>query len=191
MADAGGLQLLPQTRKKIALSSEGYSKLVLFGVAILVLDAAVYFGLLVYQRSLSAALATIDSQLAGLEQSRDTKREQQLLVFQQQLSQVSPLLTGHVVWSEALTHLEHLVQPKVQFISLVADANRKNFIIKGVADSYTTVARQVAVLSKDPGILDVSVSRISGSANGSVDFDMQVVFDPKQFIMRPITSPQP
>ncbi|MEX1064192.1 MAG: hypothetical protein WD898_03745 [Candidatus Paceibacterota bacterium] len=183
MADVGGLQLLPETRKKIEVKVPGQNRLLIMGVIVIVVVLALYFGLTFYKQSLESSIATLDTQLFELERSRDRELETNILNVQQQLSVVNPLLKSHLIWSDAFERIQNLTQPQVQYKSLNAEFNSRTIFINAVAANYTTVARQIAAFYSDDSIVDLDLSEARSLPSG-VDFSIEVTFDPTKFLIQ-------
>lgn len=181
---AGGLQLLPETRKKIDLHMPGQNKLLFLALFFLALIAIVYLLLLGYKNSLLSAVTSIDSQLAELEKSRDKKLEFRLLDLQKQLLVINPIIDSHVFWSEALGKIQSVIQPQVQVQLLNSDMNSKKVVIKGLASSYTTVARQIAAFYTMEAVTDITLNKIQAQPTGKVEFTMEVKFDVNKFLLK-------
>ncbi len=183
MADVGGLQLLPETRKKIEVKVPGQNKLLVISVVILAVVLGLYFGLLFYKQSLESSVTVLDTQLFELEKTRDRDLEASILNVQQQLSVVNPLLRSHLIWSDAFERLERLTQPQVQYKSINAGFNSREVLINAVAANYTTVARQVAAFYSDDSITDLSLSQVKSLPVG-IEFSIGLTFDPTKFLIQ-------
>lgn len=184
MADIGGLQLLPETRKKIEVHIPGQNRLVISAVLFMVLIVGLYFSLKAYKQGLFSSLASIDSQLATLEDSRDKKLEQGLLELNRQLAVVNPLISTHFFWSDAFTKIQSVTQPQVQFQSVNADVYAQKIVIKALAANYTAIARQIASFYAVNSITDVILNKVQSQPTGLLDMIMQINFDTNKFLKK-------
>lgn len=182
MPDIGGLQLLPETRRKIEIKVPGQNRSLIFAFILVSIIVALYFGLNFYKSSLFDKITAIDSKLTELETSRDKKTEQNLLALNKQLSAVGGLISNHVFWSEAFGRIQALVLPQTQFQTLTADTPGRKIIVKGVSSSYTTMARQIAALYTLEAITDIILNKVANLPTGKVEFTMQISFDPKKLL---------
>src|SRR3989344_8691061 len=144
MPDQNGLQLLPETRRKIEIRVPGENKFVYAGITILVLMLILVGGLYFYKGILENKKTELDIKITDLEKDRDKKVEANLLILSKQLSLITTLLDSHVIWSKALGKIENLLQPQVQFLSFSATVSDNRFEFKALATNYTVVARQIA-----------------------------------------------
>ena len=182
MVDRGGLQLLPETRKKIDVITPGENRNLIIGGIIFVIAAALVGVVYLYQNSLEDKLASLDADIAMLEQQRNKQAEQNILIFNKQLSMLSKLLNEHAYWTTAFSKIEGLTQVRVSFGNLTAILLENKINFEAVADNYTTIARQIAAFVSDESIKDVSLSRINTLTNGQLDFIMQITFDKSKFL---------
>ena len=182
MAERGGLQLIPETRKKIDVITPGENKNLLIGGVVFAIAAALAGALYLYQNSLEDKLVSLDADIAALEQQRNKQAEQNILVFNKQLFMLSTLLNEHAYWTTAFSKIEGLTQVRVRFGNLTATLLGNKIDFSAVADNYTTIARQIAAFISDESIKDVSLSRINTLTNGQLDFTMQITFDKSKFL---------
>lgn len=181
MSDLGGLQLLPETRKKIEVHIPGQNRLLILAVVFLFIILGLYAGLQAYKQGLFTTLASIDGQLADIESARDKKLETALLDLNRQLAVVNPLLSAHFFWSDAFIKIQSVTQPQVQFQSLNADAIGKKIAAKMVAANYTVVAKQLAALYTVDSITDVILNKVQSQPTG-LDVTMQINFNTQKFL---------
>lgn len=182
MADQGGLQLLPETRKKIELITPGENRLLTIGGVIFAIIAVLAGGIYFYQTTLEDELASLDTKIVALEQQRNRQAEQNILVFNKQLSMLSDLLDNHIYWTTGFAKIEGLTQTQVQFDTLTAAVGDNEIGFEATAANYTTVARQIAAFLSDESITDVTLSRVNALTDGRLSFAMQIEFDKTKFL---------
>lgn len=177
MSDIGGIQLLPETRKKIEYHAPGQNKLLVFSLIFVALIFAVYGGLLYYRGIKQAALDDVNDQLKKNEEARSKTDENKLLQLKNSLSVVGPLVEKHIYLSNALTHIQGLVHPQVRFDSLSLYVEKKEYVFKAFAASYAVVAKQIAAFYADDTVTDVQVGKISSLPDGKVEFSIILALD--------------
>lgn len=184
MPDQGGLQLLPETRKKIELITPGENMLLTIGGVVLAIAAILAGGIYFYQTTLEDNLTSLDAEIVALEQQRNRQAEQNILVFNKQLSMLSDLLDKHVYWTAGFAKIEGLTQAQVQFDTLTADVADNEIGFEATAANYTTIARQIAAFLSNESITDVTLSRINVLTDGRLTFAMQIIFDKNKFLKK-------
>jgi|SRR3989344_1504169 len=182
MPGSNGLQLLPETRRRIDINVPGENKLIYTGITVLVLILALVGGLYLYKNNLENKIASLDAEIENLEKSRNKKVESNLLILDKQLSLISTLLDSHTIWSKALGKVESLLQPQVQFLSFSAAVSDDRFEFKALAKNYTVVAKQIAALVSDESIKDVILTDVHVLTTGNLEFSIKIEFDKTKFI---------
>ncbi len=182
MPDQNGLQLLPETRRRIDINVPGENRLIYMGATILIVILVLIGGLYFYKTNLKDQRVELDANISSLEKARDKKVETNLLTLNKQLSLISTLLDSHVVWSKALGKIEGLLQPQVQFLSFSAAVSDNRFDFKALATNYTVVARQIAAFVSDDSIKDVALTNVHTLTSGKLEFSIKLEFDKTKFI---------
>lgn len=182
MLDQNGLQLLPETRRKIDINVPGENRLIYTGITVLVLMLVLMGGLYFYKNTLKETKADLDAKIISIEKNRDKKAETNLLTLSKQLSLISSLLDSHVVWSKALGKIENLLQPQVQLLSFSAAISDNRFEFKALANNYTVIARQIAAFVSDDSIKDISLTNVHVLTSGKLEFSIKLEFDKNKFL---------
>lgn len=180
----GGLQLLPETKKKIEFSAPGQSKLMIFAAVFFGLLLAGYGGLIYYNGLVLREIDKVNAALDQVEKSRIRKDEDKLLKLKNDLTIVQPLLENHVYWSAAFERVQKLVQPAVQFNSLTVKLDRNEYAFKAITGSYATIAKQIAAFYTDDAITDVAVGKITSLPNGRLEFDTQLILNTEKILKK-------
>src|SRR3989338_1857731 len=115
MPDQGGLQLLPETRKKIDIITPGENRLIVIGGIIFAIVAVLAGGMYFYQNTLENKLTSLDTEIISLEEQRNKQAEQNILVFNKQISMLSDILNKHAYWTVGLSKVAGLTQGQIQF----------------------------------------------------------------------------
>ena len=182
MPDQNGLQLLPETRRKIEINVPGENRIIYAGITVLILMLVLSGGLYFYKNSLEDTKTGLDAQIVSLEKDRDKKVETNLLTLSKQLLLMSTLLDSHIVWSKALSKVENLLQPQVQFLSFSAAVSDNRFEFKALATNYTVVARQIAAFVSDDSIKDITLTNVHVLTTGKLEFSIKLEFDKTKFL---------
>lgn len=182
MADISGLQLLPETRKKIEVITPGENRLITAGGVIFAITVVLAGGLYFYKNSLENRLVALDTEIVALEQQRNKQAEQNILIFNKQVSMLSKLLNEHTYWTTAFSKLGGLTQNQVQFSNITTSLSDNKVDFKAVALNYTTIARQIASFLSDESVKDITLNKVNTLTNGRLEFTMQILFDRSKFL---------
>ena len=174
MPDKGGVQLLPETRKKIEVKVPGENRLFAFGFVMLLIIAGGYFALDTYVQTLIDKMSSLDTELLALEEKRDKKMEVQLSDLAKQTQLVVSTLSGHTFFTQAFAKLENLLHPQVHLkaVSLSALSNEIKILIE--AQGYTAIARQISAFLADDGVEDLKIGSIRASDTGFIEIPISV-----------------
>lgn len=184
----GGLQLLPETRRRIDVKVPGENSFIFVGAAILAAVLVLFLGIKFYNSSLINKIASIDNDLVNLEKQRDKKNEAGLLLLDKQLSLISTLLDNHIYWSQGLAKIEGLLQNQIQFETLAASTMDNKLSFKALAANYTVIARQIAAFISDESIKDASLNSVNTLTNGKLEFNMRLDLNRPKFLNRQDTK---
>ena len=181
-------QLLPGTKKRLGIKVPGENRFLYIGSAILGAVLVTSFALTRYDNDLRAQITDLNDQISAVDQKRDKKGEENLKIAKQQIEVTENLIKDHLYWTKGLSKVASLVQSDIQLVSFV-DQGTDDVNIKALAGSYTALAKQIASFVYDDAIKDVSVSRISQSVTGSLEFDLKLTVDISKFIKQQPEQP--
>ncbi|MEK7582254.1 MAG: hypothetical protein AAB452_00105 [Patescibacteria group bacterium] len=182
MADKGGIQLLPETRKKIEVKIPGENKMLYIGAGFLI-AVLVLFGVAKAMTSkLEAQITEQNVSLRNFENNRDKEAEKKLLALSKQSASISSFLTNHIFWTIALGKIERALQQQVKVVSMNATVSTHTVTLNAVAPSYTVIARQMASLVADDGVTNVDISGAKSTNAGSYEFNITLQFDESKFL---------
>jgi hypothetical protein len=186
----GGVQLLPETQRRPTLSSytSGNSFFwagVVLGIGIVVIGATLGS----YGASIVATLNTQIGQFKTLEATRNKDQEQRLIAVSRQSKVMRQLLSSKVYWSQALAAMERMTQSNVKFDQLGASLDKSAIAFHGTADTYATVARQIAAFVDGTGITDVSITSVRSTSDGGVEFDGKLLIDTTKLLTKATPTP--
>jgi hypothetical protein len=184
MAEKGGLQLLPETRRKIEITTPGENKPIIIGGVVLLLMFILSGGLYFYKKSLEKKIDSINSEIIEVENQRDKKIEENIIILNRQIQLLTNLLDSHVYWTKGLSKLESLMQNQVRLENLSVDVNRGSVIFKAITNNYTTLARQIASFLSDDSINDIKLGNVNVLNDGNLSFNLEVQFNKNKFILK-------
>lgn len=182
MAEPGGLQLLPETRRHVEIKGQKKRGSIFLGIFLLIVVVAGYVAADFYLTSVEDELASLDEQVMGIDKRRDKDAEHEIRTLNSQLTLIGSLLDGHIFWTEGFDIIEDRTIPRLSFISLTADATKEEIAAKVRAANHSELAKQVASYFADEAIKDVSVSGITLRPDGQVEASLLITFDKNKFL---------
>lgn len=170
VATLGGLQLLPETKKRIDVKIPGENRRLYMGLVLLFIVCGVFFLLSSRASRLEEELTLIDVQIASLEGERDKKAETELIALRKQIVSMSKLFKGHTYATKAIDRLEGKLEPGIVVKSFKWTAERKTISLAMQARDYTSVSKQVATFLADDQISDVILGALRHDNDGAILF---------------------
>jgi len=171
---------LPETQRRPTIASytsgNGYFYFALTLGAIVIVVGAI---LTSYKASLTDQVNKLDGQLQATEDSRNKSQEEALVAAAKQSSLMKQLFTSKIYWSQALGNMEQMTQSSVTWRTLDASSTKGTIAINGTADSYATVARQLAAWVAGTGVNDIELKSVRSALQGGVEFDAELQIDTK------------
>ncbi|MBP6886178.1 MAG: hypothetical protein KBC02_02970 [Candidatus Pacebacteria bacterium] len=181
----GEVQLLPESERRPTLSSYTSGNSYFYAALVTLILALVATAILAtYKKSLTDAIDDVRSKIVAGDESRNRKQEQELIAASKQSKIMSQLLESKLYWSQALTKLEKMTQTSVQYSSINANAEKGTIDFKASADSYTTVARQLASFTNSADIKDFTLGKLEATTSGQIEFTGQLLIDTKEMLLK-------
>lgn len=179
----GGVQLLPETQRRPTLASYTSGNSYFYtgaaiGIAVIVIGAI--FGS--YKANLNDRLAMLDGQLQATEDSRNKEQETILLNVAKQSRVMKSLLAGKLYWSQALDYIAQMTRSQIRFLSLDADASKETISFRATADTYASVARQLAAFVDGKGVDDILIKSMQTTPQGAIEFAGSLEIDTKDML---------
>lgn len=191
MAYQGGVQLLPQARKRVAPARRGPGRMVYMGLAIAAIVLVANITLDAFGTSVEEKIAALDGQMRTQENQRDKDREDELEQVQKQSLQMTQLLSNHLYWSQAFGRIEELMQSGVTLQKIDADASDGKIEFIAISPNFATVARQLASFNVGDGFNDVTLNNAQTDADGGIEFGGEIIVDTSDLLKRLTATPQP
>lgn len=181
----GGVQLLPETQRRTSLSSYTSGNRYFYAAvglgAVIIVISAVLAG---YKANLRDQIDTIDGKMSVSESGRNKKQEQDLIDASKQSSIMKNLLAKKLYWSQALVSMQQMMQSSVTLTELQATAAKGTIAFRATADSYASVAKQLAAFVAATGVDDISLQTVKATTGGTVEFDGNLIINTKTMLTK-------
>lgn len=184
MADRGGLQLLPDTRKKIEVRTPGENRMLVFGFVSLAIVGGIYFGLISYIDGLSQEIEEVTGQIRALEDRRNKKAEAELSALSKQVETITGILDNHIFLSKAFEKLESMVSPKIRLESVQITNSDKRIELKITAPSFVDIAKQISAFLSEGGVKDLEVGQLTPDNSGRIPTSMGLILKDDGFFRK-------
>lgn len=188
----GGVQLLPETQRRPTLRSYTSGNALFYAAVVIGIGTFVVSAILGgYKKNLQGKLDTIEAQLDASEANRDRDQEKELVAVAKQSSIMKQLLNSKLYWTQALSRMEQMAQSSVTLTAMQADATKSTITFRATADSYASVARQIAAFTAATGIDDIAINSIKSTPSGRIEFNGVLSINAKSMLTKPIATPTP
>ena len=149
-------------------------------VALVLLSAAAFIFLKVYLTQIQAEIVSINDQIKTEAAKVNIDDENAMLRMNDSLSAVSGLIANHSHFSKTLETIGALTYKKVVFSKFDADREKRIVQLKGTAQSYTALAKQIVALRENENFKSVEVKGIIFGVNG-LEFELLAGVIPELF----------
>lgn len=163
-----GVNLMTEEMLAGATQQNKVAALGLVALGCVVVVAAAYVGLTVFQQRIVDQIADKEQQIAAIERELVplAPKKQAVAAFQKNISNILNLLSTHLYWTKFFSGLEKYTVRSVYFTGMNADQSGRMTLGAQAAD-YASVARQlIAFESADDFVKDVSITSANMSEAG-------------------------
>ncbi len=134
-------------------------------------------------------LDDLKNQLVEAEKNLDRETVKNMSDFSKRLNFAKNIVSNHVVVSNFLNHLASSTVGTVYYSDFAYDTSSPQGVavsMKGLANSYSSVALQESVFLKDKYFRKVNFSNLALTDKGMVSFDLSVIIDKEAISYSPI-----
>lgn len=164
----GGVQLLPESRKKLDVKVPGQNRLFIISVIIAVIVLGVIGASFYYLSVLDDELLTLDVQIQQIDQQRDKEVEQRLLEAQKQLTLAEQILSNRIFWSNGLDVVERLSKAEMQFEQISVDSSDLTIRFEGIVNNLIIVPQFVAAFERGESIQEFTFDGVDIENDGVI-----------------------
>ncbi len=152
-------------------------------IALFFLSIAAFIFLKVYSSQIQAEIVNINNQIKIEATKVNADDENTVVHLSDSFGVFSVLVSNHSYFSNVFDIIGSLTYQKVVFTKF--DANRKAGIIqlKGTAQNYTALAKQMVALRENADVKNLEVKGINFSTNG-LEFELLAGVEPQLFVKK-------
>lgn len=169
------MHALYSTSNSFPLIAERKGVFALFaGLFFLVISLAGYAGLYYLNKSQEDTQAALVQQIQQKEDDLRPKILDQVFMLQKKLQIVSAVVAMHRFAQNTFTLLERDTHPRVRFDSYSFQPTEHSIVLKGEADDYAVLAKQIAFMEGDLQIDSVDFGGLKLNEKDQVSFNLTV-----------------
>jgi len=144
------------------------------GIFFLIISLAVYAGLYTINRSQETTQQQLTQQIQQKEDDLRPKVLDQIFSLQKKIASVSGILGTHGFSVNTFALVERDTHPRVSFESYAFSPKQLTILMKGVADDFGVLAKQISFLEGDQQVDKVEFGGVSLREDGRVTFDLTI-----------------
>jgi len=152
-------------------------------VVLVFLSASAFIFLKVYLAQVQAEITGINEQIKAEAAKVNADDEDAMLRLNDSLGAFSGLVANHSYFSNALETIGALTYKKVTFTKFDADREKGVIQLKGAAQNYTALAKQIVALRENENFKSMEIKGINFGANG-LEFELLAGVAPELFIKK-------
>lgn len=152
-------------------------------IVLVLSSAAAFIFLKVYLAQIQTEIASINSQIKAEAAKVNSGDEDAMLRLNDSLGVFSGLVANHNYFSKALETIGALTYKKVTLTKLSVDREKGVVQLKGIAQNYTALAKQIVALRENENFKSMEIKGINFGVNG-LEFELLAGVIPELFIKK-------
>jgi hypothetical protein len=171
----GGLKLPPL--KQIGKGLQEAKWPIVLSVIIIGLVFLAWGGFFFYHKSLLNKKDDLERRAESLNNAENREATQKVLNLESGLKEIKGLLGAHIFPSEAFKLLEDNILTGVRLLDFKLDARTSDIAASGLAQTYSTLAKQLLILENLDIVKEVKISGVSLNQLGGVGFQLNIILN--------------
>lgn len=174
------VEIIPQ-KPKISLPTWRWPLWI--SIALFFLSIAAFIFLKVYLSQIQADILDINNQIKTEAAKVNVDDENAVAHLNDSLNVFSDLVSNHSYFSNVLDVVDSLTYSRVVFTKFDADRGKNTIQLKGTAQNYTALAKQMVALRENANVKSLEVKGINFGANG-LEFELLAGVDSQLFVKK-------
>ena len=152
-------------------------------IALFFLSIAAFIFLKVYLSQIQAEIININNQIKTEAAKVNADDENTVVYLNDSFGAFSALVANHSYFSNVFDIIGSLTYQKVVFTKFDADRKTGLIQLKGIAQNYTALAKQMVALRENADVKNLEVKGINFSTNG-LEFELLAGVEPQLFVKK-------
>lgn len=174
------VEIIPQ-KPKISLPTWRWP--LWLSVALFFLSVAAFISLKVYLSQIQAEIVNINNQIKTEAAKVNADDENTVVHLSDSFNVFSGLISNHSYFSNVFDVIGSLTYQKLVFTKFDTDRETGIIQLRGAAQNYTALAKQMVALRGNPSVRNLEVKGINFSVNG-LEFELLAGVDSQFFIKK-------
>ncbi len=174
------VEIIPQ-KPKISLPTWRWP--LWFSITLFFLSVAAFIFLKVYFSQIQAEIININNQIKTEAAKVNADDENTIVHLNDSFNAFSDLVSNHSYFSNVFDVISSLTYQKVVFTKFAADREGGLIQLKGTAQNYTALAKQMVALRENANVKNLEVKGINFGTNG-LEFELLAGVDSQLFVKK-------
>lgn len=152
-------------------------------LAVFLLSIGAFIFLKVYLAQIQTEIISINNQIKTESGKVNVDDENTVIRLSDSLSALDGIISNHSYFSNVLILISSLIHSKAVFTKFDADRDKGIINIRGSAQSYTILAKQMVALRENEYVKNLEVKGINFGTTG-LEFELTLGVDPQMFVKK-------
>jgi len=173
-------QEIEKLAKSPSESQGSYRQLLMLAGTLLFISVVLYAGLTFgYAPYIENQIVSVGEKSRALDEKVPKEKQDQLIAFYSQISNLSTLLGKHPNTIKIFGWLEANTQPNIYFSKLSFNLSTYQLSLIGVGKTPLDIAEQINIFEKTSEVSRVNFNNITSMTGGNWQFNVSIFLDPK------------
>jgi short subunit fatty acids transporter len=167
------MEIIPKPKRKLP-SPETFFLYFSILIFICTVFVSVYF---FYQEKLKKKeISQIEGKILALKTPEIQKAEEEVLRYQNKISDFSNLIKNYLFYSKIFSYLEQKTHKQIYFSKMDLDFENSTISLFGQSPNFSVLAQQLEIFKEDP-FLKPQLKEVNLGKEGKVDFQIEITFN--------------
>ncbi len=153
-----------------------------FCLILLIISVLSYFVLEYSLKGAEAESKDLENKIFEQQNEENNQLKEKLILNQKKIDDFSVVLKEHKLTSQVFTFIQNSTHPEVSFMDFSFNSTNSSLILSGQASNFKTLGEQLLILQRQENIQNIELSNISLMEEGNIDFNLDIVLNPKIFV---------
>jgi hypothetical protein len=167
------MEIIPKPKRKIPSLETIF---LYFSILIFIFSIFASFYFWFQEKSKKKGISQIEEKISVLKTPEIKKVEEEVLKYQNKISDFSNLIKDHPFYSKIFPYLEQKTHKQIYFSRMDLDFENSTISLSGQSPNFSVLAQQLEVFKEDPSF-QTQLKEVTLGKEGKVDFKIEITFD--------------
>jgi short subunit fatty acids transporter len=167
------MEIIPKPKRKIPSLETIF---LYFSILIFVSSVFSSFYFWLQEKAKKKEISQIEEKILVLKTPEIKRAEEEVLKYQNKISDFSNLIKDHLFYSKIFSYLEQKTHKQIYFSRMDLDFEKSVILLSGHSPNFSVLAQQLEVFKEDPSF-QTQLKELTLGKEGKVDFKIEITFD--------------